>query len=70
MHIHWQSTTYEESDRKAILKEEIKVLSHANEINEHKHADILNQRIKLWHQSLLDMRTPIQNDYILQKSNQ
>lgn len=37
---------------KATLKEEIRALSHANEINEHRYADILNQRIKLWHQSL------------------
>ncbi len=52
MHIHWQQQLMKNQTEKAILKEEIKVLSHANEINEHKHADILNQRIKLWHQSL------------------
>lgn len=50
-HIHWQQLMKNQTE-KATLKEEIRALSHANEINEHKYADILNQRIKLWHQSL------------------
>lgn len=51
-HIHWQQLLMKNQTEKATLKEEIRALSHANEINEHKYADILNQRIKLWHQSL------------------
>lgn len=51
-HIHWQQLLMKNQTEKAMLKEEIRVLSHANEINEHKYMDILNQRIKLWHQSL------------------
>lgn len=37
---------------KAALKEEIKLISHANEINEQKYLDALNKRFDLWHQSL------------------
>ena len=51
-HIHWQQLLMKNQTEKATLKEEIRALSHANEINEHRYADILNQRIKLWHQSL------------------
>ncbi len=51
-HIHWQQLLMKNQTEKAALKEQIKALSHANEINEHKYTDILNQRIKLWHQSL------------------
>lgn len=52
IHIHWQQQLMKNQTEKAILKEEIKALSHVNEINKNKHVDILNQRIKLWHQSL------------------
>lgn len=51
-HIHWQQLLIRNQTEKNTLKEEIRALSHTNEINEHKYAAILNQRIKLWHQSL------------------
>lgn len=37
---------------KAVLKEEIKTISHTNKINEQKYIDIVNKRFELWHQSL------------------
>jgi tetratricopeptide (TPR) repeat protein len=51
-HIYWQQLLMKNQTEKVTLKEKIKALSLANEINEHKYADILNQRIKLWQQSL------------------
>ena len=51
-HIHRQQLLIRNQTEKTTLKEEIRALSHTNEINEHKYAAILNQRIKLWHQSL------------------
>lgn len=46
-HIHWQQLLIRNQTEKNTLKEEIRALSHTNEINEHKYAAILNQRIKL-----------------------
>ena len=34
-HIHWQQLLMKNQTEKATLKEEIRALSHANEINEH-----------------------------------
>lgn len=51
-HIYLQQLLMKNQTEKAALKEEIRALSRANKSNEHKYSDILNQRIKLWHQSL------------------
>ena len=51
-YIRWQQLLMKNQAEKASLKEEIKALSHVNEINEHKYTNILNKRIMLWHQSL------------------
>lgn len=51
-YIHLQQLLMKNQTEKAALKEEIKLISHANEINEQKYLDALNKRFDLWHQSL------------------
>lgn len=51
-YIHLQQLLMKNQTEKAALKEEIKLISHANEINEQKYLDALNKRFDLWYQSL------------------
>lgn len=51
-YIHLQQLLMKNQAEKAVLKEEIKTISHANKINEQKYTDTVNKRFELWHQSL------------------
>ena len=51
-YIYLQQLLMKNQTEKAVLKEEIKTISHTNKINEQKYIDIVNKRFELWHQSL------------------
>ena len=52
IYIYLQQLLMKNQTEKAVLKEEIKTISHTNKINEQKYIDIVNKRFELWHQSL------------------
>ena len=48
-YIYLQQLLMKNQTEKAVLKEEIKTISHTNKINEQKYIDIVNKRFELWH---------------------